>query len=48
LFKAMREDGLGIGCYRWNGEYYFWLVEPDFDPSHNTTLAQVTCGCYPG
>jgi hypothetical protein len=44
----MREDGLGLGCHRWDGEYYFWLHEPNFDPSHNTTLAQVVCGCYPG
>jgi hypothetical protein len=45
LYGGTRDDELGLGCHRWEGDDYWWLWEPDFDPSHKTYSAQVVCGC---
>lgn len=46
LYLGERDDGLGLGCFRWADGDYYWLYAPDFDPSHKAYKAQAACACY--
>ncbi len=46
VYPGERDDGLGLGCHRWDDGLYYWLYTPDFDPSHKAYKAQVACACY--
>jgi hypothetical protein len=45
VIEGYRDDGLGLGCHRWEDGNLWWLYDNPFDPEDWAYGAQIVCGC---